>query len=120
MTLAPGKMRVGSYRVKLARAVSLSVVMAAALAASSSLAAESIGETAIRLADWPAKPASFFETRFSLEISHRETESAVEKPQFDADYDGTSVKISSILRRITPSDDVLSKLLVRGGIASKG
>ncbi len=78
------------------------------------------GEISPRLADLPEKPASFFEASFSLEISHREIESEAEKPQFDSDYDGVTVKLSSILRRVSPSDDVISKLLVQGSIASKG
>src|SRR6266581_4812194 len=120
MTPATSQTRGESFRAKSARAVSLSVVMAVALVAFRSLAAEPSGENPIRLADLPEKPASFFEASFSLEISHREIESEAEKPQFDSDYDGVTVKLSSILRRVSPSDDVISKLLVQGSIASKG
>jgi hypothetical protein len=120
MTSATGQMKANRFRVKIARAVLLTVVMAVMHAASSSLAEEAIDKNSIGSVDLPGKSASVFEAKFSLEISHGEIESEMEKPQFDADYDGASVKLSSVLRRITPSDDVISKLLMRGGIASKG
>lgn len=102
------------------RCLKTSLLVALGFAALSSLAQDSGNEDSARFPVFPEKLSSFLTSAFSLEISHRESESAVEKPQFDPDYDGVSVRVSSVLRRIVPSDDMVTRVLVHGGIASKG
>src|SRR5437867_1232125 len=95
--------RPGCFRPQCCRWV-WPVAAAAVLAMMPSRAAELMADGSTELAGLPESHSSFFTGKFSLEISPRH-DVVHEWPALDVYYSGASVKLSSVLRHLTPSDD---------------
>ncbi|TAK99726.1 MAG: hypothetical protein EPO07_10600 [Verrucomicrobia bacterium] len=58
--------------------------------------------------------------KFSLEISRHDNEAVLETSSAETVRDGATIKLATVLRRINPAEDALSRLLARSGAASRG